>query len=126
MLDAEVAPEIPGYALILEDGVLAYIPVDWVEKPGDEVFQPWEGYAGYQCKRYDNFELAGKSLGQLSGNKKITVLWKSGDVLLVQSGDSVSYIAESTARTTPIPRSSGGSSGSGGSGGGDNWTPPKL
>lgn len=125
VLDAEVAPEIPGYALILEDGVLAYIPVDWVEKPGDEAFQPWEGYAGYQCKRYDNFELAGKSLGQLSGNKKITVLWKSGDVLLVQSGDSVSYIAESTARTTPIPRSSGGSSGSGGSGG-DNWTPPKL
>ena len=125
VLDAEVAPEIPGYALILEDGVLAYIPVDWVEKPGDEVFQPWEGYAGYQCKRYDNFELAGKSLSQLSGNKKITVLWKSGDVLLVQSGDSVSYIAESTARTTPIPRSSGGSSGSGGSGGGD-WTPPKL
>lgn len=128
VLDAEVAPEIPGYALILEDGVLAYIPVDWVEKPGDEVFQPWEGYAGYQCKRYDNFELAGKSLGQLSGNKKITVLWKSGDVLLVQSGDSVSYIAESTARTTPIPRSSGGSSGSGGSGGGGggDWTPPKL
>lgn len=128
VLDAEVAPEIPGYALILEDGVLAYIPVDWVEKPGDEVFQPWEGYAGYQCKRYDNFELAGKSLGQLSGNKKITVLWKSGDVLLVESESGVSYIAESTARTTPIPRSSGGSSGSGGGGGsgGGDWTPPKL
>lgn len=125
VLDAEVAPEIPGYALILEDGVLAYIPVDWVEKPGDEVFQPWEGYAGYQCKRYDNFELAGKSLGQLSGNKKITVLWQSGDVLLVESESGVSYIAASTARTTPIPRSSGGSSGSGGSGGGA-WTPPKL
>ena len=125
VLDAEVAPEIPGYALILEDGVLAYIPVDWVEKPGDEVFQPWEGYAGYQCKRYDNFELAGKSLGQLSGNKKITVLWQSGDVLLVESESGVSYIAASTARTTPIPRSSGGSSGSGGSGG-DAWTPPKL
>lgn len=129
VLDAEVAPEIPGYALILEDGVLAYIPVDWVEKPGDEVFQPWEGYAGYQCKRYDNFELAGKSLGQLSGNKKITVLWKSGDVLLVESESGVSYIDASTARTTPIPRSSGGSSGSGGSGGGSgggDWTPPKL
>ena len=125
VLDAEVAPEIPGYALILEDGVLAYIPVDWVEKPGDEVFQPWEGYAGYHCKRYDNFELAGKSLGQLSGNKKITVLWQSGDVLLVESESGVSYIAASTARTTPIPRSSGGSSGSGGSGG-DAWTPPKL
>lgn len=130
VLDAEVAPEIPGYALILEDGVLAYIPVDWVEKPGDEAFQPWEGYAGYQCKRYDNFELAGKSLGQLSGNKKITVLWQSGDVLLVESESGVSYIAASTARTTPIPRSSGGSSGSGGSGGGGSgggsWTPPKL
>ena len=129
VLDAEVAPEIPGYALILEDGVLAYIPVGWVEKPGDEAFQPWEGYAGYQCKRYDNFELAGKSLGQLSGNKKITVLWQSGDVLLVESESGVSYIAASTARTTPIPRSSGGSSGSSGSGGGsggDAWTPPKL
>ena len=131
VLDAEVAPEIPGYALILEDGVLAYIPVDWVEKPGDEAFQPWEGYAGYQCKCYDNFELAGKSLGQLSGNKKITVLWQSGDVLLVESESGVSYIAASTARTTPIPSSSGnsgsGSSGSsdGGSDGG-SWTPPKL
>lgn len=129
VLDAEVAPEIPGYALILEDGVLAYIPVGWVEKPGDEAFQPWEGYAAYQCKRYDNFELAGKSLGQLSGNKKITVLWQSGDVLLVESESGVSYIDASTARTTPIPRSSGGSSGSGGSGGGSGggaWTPPKL
>lgn len=131
VLDAEVAPEIPGYALILEDGVLAYIPVDWVEKPGDEVFQPWEGYAGYQCKRYDNFELAGKSLGQLSGNKKITVLWQSGEVLLVQSEADVSYIAVSTARTTPIPSSSGnsgsGSSGSSDSGSdGGSWTPPKL
>ena len=127
VLDAEVAPEIPGYALILEDGVLAYIPVDWVEKPGDEAFQPWEGYAGYQCKCYDNFELAGKSLGQLSGNKKITVLWQSGEVLLVESESGVSYIAASTARTTPIPRSSGGSPGSsdGGSDGG-SWTPPKL
>ena len=132
VLDAEAAPEIPGYALILEDGVFAYIPVDWVEKPGDEGFEPWEGYAGYQCKLYDNFELAGKSLGQLNGNKKITVLWKSGDVLLVESESGVSYIAESTARTTPIPRSSGGSSGSGSSGGGSggsgggSWTPPKL
>ena len=127
VLDAEVAPEIPGYALILEDGVLAYIPVDWVEKPGDEAFQPWEGYAGYQCKCYDNFELAGKSLGQLSGNKKITVLWQSGDVLLVQSEADVSYIAVSTARTTPIPSSSGNSgSGSSGSSDGGSWTPPKL
>lgn len=131
VLDAEVAPEIPGYALILEDGVLAYIPVDWVEKPGDEGFQPWEGYAGYQCMRYDNFELAGKSLGQLNGNQKITVLWQSGEVLLVQSEADVSYIAASTARTTPIPSSSG-SSGSGSSGSsdggsdGESWTPPKL
>lgn len=131
VLDAEVAPEIPGYALILEDGVLAYIPAEWVEKPGDEAFQPWEGYAGYQCMRYDNFELAGKSLGQLKGNQRITVLWQSGEVLLVQSEADVSYIAVSTARTTPIPSSSGnsgsGSSGSsdGGSDGG-SWTPPKL
>jgi len=131
VLDADAAPEIPGYALILEDGVFAYIPEGWVEKPGDEAFQPWEGYAGYQCMRYDNFELAGKSLGQLNGNKKITVLWQSGEVLLVQSEADVSYIAASTARTTPIPRSSSGSSGSGSSGGGSgsgggSWTPPKL
>ena len=131
VLDAEVAPEIPGYALILEDGVLAYIPEGWVEKPGDEAFQPWEGYAGYQCMRYDNFELAGKSLSQLNGNQKITVLWQSGEVLLVQSEADVSYIAASTARTTPIPSSSGssssGSSGSSDGGSdGESWTPPKL
>ena len=130
VLDAEVAPEIPGYALILEDGVFAYIPLDWVEKPGDEGFEPWEGYAGSQCKLYDNFELAGESLGRLTGNKKITVLWKGGDVLLIESEKGVSYVAESSARTTPMSRSSGGSSsGSGSSGGGgggsDSWTPPQ-
>ena len=134
VLDTDAAPEIPGYALILEDGVFAYIPVGWVEKPGDEGFESWEGYAGSKCMLYDNFELAGDSLGQLTGNKKITVVWKSGDVLLIESEKGVSYVAESSARTTPMSRSSGsgssgsgssGSSGSGGSGGG-SWTPPKL
>lgn len=41
------ALEIPGYTTILEDGVYAYVPSEWVKKTGDEEFESWDGFAGY-------------------------------------------------------------------------------
>ena len=125
------APELPGYTTILEDEVYAYIPSDWVSKPGDEAFESWDGFAGYSCYLYDNYEMRGEAVKQIYANKAITVLWQAGDVTLVRVGDDVGYISTATARTTRIPvqkkqeDSGGGSSGgsSGGGGGGSEWTP---
>ena len=128
------APEIPGYTTILEDGVYAYIPTAWVQKPGDEAFESWDGFAGYSCYLYDNYEMRGEAMKQIYANKAITVLWQAGDVSLIRVGDDVGYISTATARTTRIPTQKkqedggGGSSGgsSGGGGGGNEWTPPAM
>ena len=125
------APELPGYATILEDGVYAYVPSDWVSKPGDEAFESWDGFAGYSCYLYDNHEMRGEAVKQIYANKAITVLWQAGNVTLIRVGDDVGYISTATARTTRIPvRKStdegGGSSGGGGGGGGSEWTPPAM
>ena len=127
------APKLPGYTTILEDGVYAYVPSDWVSKPGDETFESWDGFAGYSCYLYDNHEMRGEAVKQIYANKAITVLWQAGDVTLIRVGDDVGYISTATARTTRIPvqkkqEDSGGSSGgsSGGGGGGSEWTPPAM
>lgn len=130
------APELPGYTTILEDGVYAYVPSDWVSKPGDEAFESWDGFAGYSCYLYDNYEMRGDHVKQIYANKAITVLWQAGDVTLIRVGDDVGYISTATARTTRIPvqkkqEDSGGSSdgssgGGGGGGGGSEWTPPAM
>ena len=125
------APELPGYTTILEDGVYAYVPSDWVRKPSDEAFESWDGFAGYSCYLYDNHEMRGEAVKQIYANKAITVLWQAGDVTLIRVGDDVGYISTATARTTRIPvqkkqeDGGGGSSGgsSGGGGGGSEWTP---
>ena len=123
------APDIPGYTTILEDGVYAYVPSDWVSKPGDEAFESWDGFAGYGCYLYDNCELRGEAVKQIYANKSITVLWQAGDVSLIRAGDDVGYVSSETARTTRIPtqKSSGGGGGSSsGGGGGSDWTPPAM
>ena len=127
------APEIPGYTTILEDGVYAYVPTAWVRKSGDEEFTSWDGFAGYSCYFYDNYELRGEPVKQIYANKAITVLWQAGDVSLIRVGDDVGYISTATARTTRIPvkkstdEGGGGSSGgASGGGGGGQWTPPAM
>lgn len=123
------APELPGYTAILEDGVYAYVPTGWVQKPGDEAFESWDGFSGYSCYLYDNYEMQGDPVKQLYANKAITVLWQAGDVTLIRVGDDIGYISTATARTTRIPaqkkQEDGGGSSSGGGGGG-SWTPPAL
>lgn len=130
------APELPGYTTILEDGVYAYVPSDWVSKPGDAAFESWDGFAGYSCYLYDNYEMRGDPVKQIYANKAITVLWQAGDVTLIRVGDDVGYISTATARTTRIPTqkkqedgggsSDGSSGGGGGGGGGSEWTPPAM
>ena len=126
------APELEGYLTILVDDTYAYIPQGWVHKDADPAFESWDGFAGYNCKLYDNYLLRGKEVKQISGNTAITVLWTAGDVSVIRVGDTIGYASTDTLRTTRIPaqkkQEDGGSSsgGSSGGGGGNEWTPPAL
>ena len=127
VLESGTAPELPGYTAILEsDGTTAYIPTAWLADA--QTFTPWEGYAGSNCKLYEDYLISGKEVKTLYTNKPLTVLWDSGLTALVQADRERFYAASTTLRqtplvTTPAPES-GGSSSSGGSS--DLWTPPAL
>ena len=126
------APELEGYMTILVDDTYAYIPQSWVHKDADPAFDSWDGFAGYNCKLYDNYLLRGKEVKQVYGNTALTVLWTAGDVSVIRVGDTIGYASTDTLRTTRIPaqkkQEDGGSSsgGSSGGGGGNEWTPPAL
>ena len=125
------APALPGYLTILVEDTYAYIPQSWVHKDADPAFESWDGFAGYNCKLYDNYLLRGKEVKQISGNTAITVLWTAGDVSVIRVGDTIGYASTDTLRTTRIPaqqpQEGGGSSGgSSGGGGGSEWTPPAM
>ena len=126
------APELEGYLTILVEDTYAYIPQSWVHKDADPAFESWDGFAGYNCKLYDNSLLKGKEIKQISVNTAITVLWTAGDVSVIRVGDTIGYASTDTLRTTRIPAQKkqvdGGSSsgGSSGGGGGNEWTPPAL
>ncbi len=127
VLESGGAPELPGYTAILEsDGTTAYIPTAWLADA--QTFTPWEGYAGSNCKLYEDYLISGKEVKTLYTNKPLTVLWDSGLTALVQADGERFYAASATLRQTPLvvppaPEDGGGSSSGGSS---DLWTPPAL
>lgn len=124
VLESGTAPELPGYTAILEsDGTTAYIPTAWLADA--QTFTPWEGYAGSNCKLYEDYLISGKEVKILYTNKPLTVLWDTGLTALVQADGERFYAASATLRVVPpAPEDGGGSSSSGGSS--DLWTPPAL
>ena len=128
VLESGTAPELPGYTAILEsDGTTAYIPTAWLADA--QTFTPWEGYAGSNCKLYEDYLISGKEVKTLYTNKPLTVLWDTGLTALVQADGERFYAASTTLRQTPLvvppaPEDGGSSSSSGGSS--DLWTPPAL
>ena len=127
VLESGTAPELPGYTAILEsDGTTAYIPTAWLADA--QTFTPWEGYAGSNCKLYEDYLISGKEVKTLYTNKPLTVLWDTGLTALVQADGERFYAASATLRQTPLvvppAPEDGGSSSSGGSS--DLWTPPAL
>mgnify|MGYP004515735855 FL=1 len=125
VLEPGTAPEIPGYTAILEsDGTTAYIPTAWLE--GAETFTPWEGYAGSNCKLYEDYLISGKEVKTLYTNKPLTVLWDSGLTALVQVEGERFYAASSTLLETPLVITPAPENDSSGGGSSDLWTPPVL
>ena len=129
VLESGGAPELPGYTAILEsDGTTAYVPTAWLADA--QTFTPWEGYAGNNCKLYEDYLISGKEVKTLYTNKPLTVLWDAGLTALVQADGERFYAASTTLRQTPLvvppaPEDGGSSSGSSG-GSSDLWTPPAL
>ena len=74
-----------------------------VRLEGEAPFQSWSGYAAYGAKLYPDYLLKGDVLEELYLNRKVTVLEDLGDVLLVQSGDTLGYIPDSQVSTYEIP-----------------------
>lgn len=120
------APELEGYLTILIDDTYAYVPEGWVQREGDEPFEQWNGYAGFDCKLYDNYLLRGQPIKQIYANSKLTVLWDNGEISLIQlidKNETIGFVASSTLQTTPV--SIGGDDDSSSSSG-PVWTPPVL
>ncbi len=125
VLEPGAAPELPGYTAILEsDGTTAYIPTAWLENA--ENFTPWEGYAGSNCKLYEDYLISGKEVKTLYTNKPLTVLWDSGLTALVQVEGERFYAASSTLLQTPLVITPAPESPGSGGGSSDLWTPPVL
>lgn len=117
----EEKAELEGFVKILAEGEYAFLPEEWVQREGDPEFTQWDGYAGADCRIFENYLLRGKPVKQLSVNTKLTVLWETEDVFLVQVGDLVGYVSAKAVRTTPVPPSSGSDTSESGI-----WTPPVL
>ena len=123
--EAGFAPELEGYRLVYrEDGSFAYVPADWVQPESGTPFEIWEGFAGTGCKLFDNYVLQGDPVKKPGINTKLTVLWDGGSVYLVQTGETIGYVAAGTVRTTRMQTAAGGDGGGDNSGG--DWTPPAL
>ena len=65
--EEDFAPELEGYMTILVDETYAYIPEDWVQKDADPTFESRDGFTGYGCQLYENYQLKGKPVKQVSG-----------------------------------------------------------
>lgn len=63
---------------------------------------PWEGYAGNNCKLYEDYLISGKEVKTLYTNKPLTVLWDTGLTALVQADGERFYAASATLRQTPL------------------------
>lgn len=65
--EAGFAPDLEGYATVYlgkEKGA-AYVPEQWIRKQGEDAFEAWDGYAGYNCQLFDNIRLRGTAMKKL-------------------------------------------------------------
>lgn len=125
--DQELLEPIEDFVSILDDDVLAYLPLPWVQQEGEPDFKQWEAYAGKGCKLYDNYVLDGKPEKTLPTDSRMTVLWNTGEVAYVRYGDdSYGFVPAGALRTTPASSSPSSSSDASGSQEIVEWTPAAL
>lgn len=114
------APVWEGYHTVYLGELFAYVPMNLVRLESESAYESWEAYAGYGAMLMGNHLLLGDPVQQLTVNTKLTVLWDTGDCLVVLCGETVGYV--DSAKVSPNRYSTGG----GGGGGGGDWTPPAM
>lgn len=84
-----------------------------VRMEGAEVYEGWMGYAFYQAKIYNNYQLLPGNEQTLGTNTKVQVLDNLGGTLVVQTESGIGYMKEKELSRSYIqPAPSGGNSGS--------------
>ena len=111
--------EKEGWYGIYQDGLYGYVRENLIRKDTEEAYSPWNGYAKYQAKLFDDYYLNGDPVSKLTTNAEVQVLEDLGWCYLVSTGSTTGYMAKDTVSQTRITYSGGG-------GGGESWTPPAL
>ena len=112
------APAWEGWRCVYLKGFCVYVPEGLLADPAAEPFAQWDGYSAYSTKVYDNYLLLGEPARVLTINTVATVLWDTGDSVVISIDGEIFYADAAdfslTRRTT-----------GGGNSGGD-WTPPAM
>lgn len=112
------APAWEGWHSVYLNGFCVHIPQGLLWDPAGESYARWEGYSAYSTEVYDNYLLLGEPVRTLTINTVATILWDTGDSLVISIDGGIFYA--NAADFSATRRSTGG-----GSSGGD-WTPPAM
>jgi hypothetical protein len=110
------APAWEGYHTLYLDGLYAYMPQNLILLDGEEVYEPWDGFASYKAYLYDNYLLLGDG-DKLNVNTVITVLYDGGDFYIVSNDGKIGYMSKDYIGTSRFVTGSTGDS---------EWSPPAM
>ena len=112
------APAWEGWYSVYLKGFCVYVPQGLLWDPAADAFSQWDGYSAYNTEVYDNYLLLGEPAKTLAINTVATILWDTGDSVVIRIGDEIFYA--DAADFSASRRSTGGG------GGGGDWTPPAM
>ena len=113
------APGWEGWYSVYLKGFCVYIPAGLLWDPDTEGYAQWDGYSAYNTKVYDNYLRLGEPAKVLTTNTVATILWDTGDSVVISIDGEIFYANAADFSTTR--RATGG-----GGGGGGDWTPPAM
>lgn len=112
------APAWEGWHSVYLNGFCVYIPQGLLWDPAGESYAQWDGYSAYSTEVYDNYLLLGEPVKTLTINTVATILWDTGDSVVISINGEIFY---ADAADFSLTRRS-----TGGGGGGGDWTPPAM
>ena len=88
------APEKDGCYTVYLKGICGYVEKNLIQKEGEAVYTPWDGYAVYGGKLYRGYDLRGDELASPHINTRIRVLQDLGSCYLVAVNGQEGYMAK--------------------------------
>ncbi len=111
------APAWEGWYSAYLNGFCVYITEGLLWDPTAESYAQWDGYSAYNTKIYNDHLLLGEPAKILSTNTVATVLWDTGNSVVISVDGQIFYANAADFSTTR--RTTGG-------GGSGDWTPPAM